>query len=47
MIANDVLDGKYFDVTEGAMWYHADYIYPYWAQHLNETIRIDAHIFYR
>ena len=47
VIANDVLEDKYFDLTEGAMWYHADYIYPYWAQHLNQTIHLDAHIFYR
>ena len=47
VIANDVIENKYFDITEGAMWYHADYIFPYWAQHLNHTIHLDAHIFYR
>ena len=47
VIANDVIENKYFDITEGAMWYHADYIFPYWAQHLNQTIHLDAHIFYR
>ena len=47
MIANDVIDGKYFDVTEGAMWYHTDYVNPYWNQHLNETVRVSDHIFYR
>ena len=47
VIANDVIEDKYFDITEGAMWYHADYIFPYWAQHLNQTIHLDAHIFYR
>ena len=47
-IADEVMNtDKYFDVTEGAMWYHADYIYPYWAQHLNQTILLHAHIFYR
>ena len=47
-IADEVMNtDKYFDVTEGAMWYHADYIYPYWARHLNQTIHLHAHIFYR
>jgi len=35
------------DITEGAMWYHADYILPYWAEHLNETVYINNHIFYK
>ena len=35
------------DITEGAMWYHANYIYPYWAKHLNETVVINEHIFYK
>ena len=46
-IANDIIDGHYFDLTEGSMWYHADYIHPYWADHLNQTIHLDTHIFYR
>ena len=46
-IAQDVLLDKYPDITEGATHYHADYIYPYWAQHLNETVTINNHIFYR
>ena len=33
------------DITECAMWYHADYILPYWAEHLNETVYINNHIF--
>ena len=32
------------DITQGAMWYHADYILPYWAEHLNETVYINNHI---
>jgi spore germination cell wall hydrolase CwlJ-like protein len=46
-LANQFLLTQPFDLTEGAMWYHADYIYPYWAQHLNETVHINAHIFYK
>ena len=53
-LANQILVGeKYditissFDITEGALWYHADYIRPYWADHLNQTVVIDNHIFYK
>ena len=46
-IANQYLQTPPFDLTEGALWYHADYIYPYWAQHLNETVQINNHIFYK
>ena len=35
------------DFTEGALWYHADYVYPYWADSLNKTSVIDNHIFYK
>ncbi len=46
-IAQDVLLDKYPDITEGATHYHADYIYPYWADSLNETVHINNHIFYK
>ena len=36
-----------FDVTEGAMWYHAVYANPDWASRLEKTVRINEHIFYR
>jgi len=39
--------GKFPDITEGATHYHADYIYPYWADTLNETVQITDHIFYK
>ena len=35
------------DFTEGALWYHADYVHPYWADSLNKTSVIDNHIFYK
>jgi spore germination cell wall hydrolase CwlJ-like protein len=46
-IADLVLTGKYKDITEGALWYHADYIYPYWADELEIVTQIDNHIFYK
>ena len=36
-----------FDVTEGAMWYHATYANPDWASRLEKTVRINDHIFYK
>ena len=46
-IANNFMMNEHPDITEGAMWYHAYYINPYWAKHLNETVQINAHIFYK
>ena len=36
-----------FDITEGSLWYHANYVNPYWAEHLTKVITINAHIFYK
>ena len=46
-IADLVLTGKYKDITEGELWYHADYILPYWADELEYVTQIEAHIFYK
>ena len=34
------------DETQGALWYHADYVSPGWATRLNESKRVGSHIFY-
>ena len=47
ILAERVLSGDWDDITEGALWYHADYIMPYWAYHLNRTVYINDHIFYK
>ena len=46
-IADLVLTGEYKDITEGALWYHADYIYTYWADELEKVTQIDNHRFYK
>lgn len=46
-IADLALTGKYKDITEGSLWYHADYILPYWAEQLEFVTQIDDHIFYK
>ena len=38
---------QYLDITDGALWYHADYIHPYWADHLERLVVIENHIFYK
>ena len=35
------------DITDGALFYHADYVKPRWAETMNVTARIDTHIFYK
>jgi len=35
------------DITDGALFYHADYVNPKWASTMDVTARIDAHIFYK
>lgn len=46
-IAELVLTDQYRDITENSLWYHADYIYPYWADELEYVTTIDEHIFYK
>ena len=47
LVARDVVQGRYGDITEGATHYHNDQVYPYWADSLNETVVINNHIFYK
>ena len=47
VVAQDVLMGKYPDITEGATHYHSIMVDPYWASSLNETVQITDHIFYK
>jgi len=46
-IADIALNSSNYDITEGALWYHADYIHPYWADHLTYVIQIETHKFYK
>lgn len=47
LIAQDVIMGKYPDITSGATHYHSIWVEPYWADSLNETVQITDHIFYK
>ena len=46
-IAEHVYIGNYKDVTNGAKFYHADYVRPSWGRAFARTTKIGAHIFYR
>lgn len=35
------------DITEGSMYYHADYVNPGWAKRMHKVVKIGSHIFYR
>lgn len=35
------------DPTHGALYYHANYVRPYWRRHFERTVQIASHIFYR
>ena len=39
-----VIDGE--DITDGATFYHADYVMPAWAKTKTKTVEIEDHIFY-
>ena len=35
------------DITDGSLYYHADYVEPFWSSYYERTMVIDDHIFYR
>ena len=47
--ARMILSGEvsFLDITDGALFYHADYVRPAWAKTKKRTIEIEDHIFYR
>jgi spore germination cell wall hydrolase CwlJ-like protein len=45
--ALSIVHGKRTNITGGADHYHAKYVKPYWAKHLELTCTIGQHIFYK
>ena len=47
--APSILSGEidFIDITDGATFYHADYVQPSWAKMKERTVKIENHIFYR
>ena len=46
-MAYDYIEGRGKDNTGGALWYHADYVNPWWNTHYQKTVKIGKHIFYK
>jgi spore germination cell wall hydrolase CwlJ-like protein len=46
-IADAVLYMEYQDISDGALWYHADYVRPGWSNNLEKVMVVDNHIFYK
>lgn len=46
-IAKDVYIGEIDDVTNGAQFYHATYVRPFWSRIFERTTKIGLHVFYR
>ena len=48
-IASSIVYNKFdfVDITDGATFYHADYVTPAWAKTKKKTVEIQDHIFYR
>ena len=46
-ITHKALSGMLVDVTDGATFYHATYVKPFWAKHKVLTVQINNHIFYK
>ncbi|MCB2106287.1 MAG: cell wall hydrolase [Rhodobacteraceae bacterium] len=40
-------DSSFVDPTDGALWYHADFVQPSWALGYESTTVIGTHVFYR
>jgi spore germination cell wall hydrolase CwlJ-like protein len=44
--AYDIYLGQVNDPTQGALWYHADYVSPKWSKALTMVTKIGQHLFY-
>jgi spore germination cell wall hydrolase CwlJ-like protein len=45
-LAQEIYLGGLKDTTDGALWYHAVYVKPYWSDILRQGDKIGQHIFY-
>ena len=45
-LADEILRGWHADPTGGALWYHANYVAPYWRGSFDKGPEIGQHVFY-
>ena len=45
-IANMAIDGVIYEETQGATFYHASYVDPYWIKELEFITKVGKHLFY-
>jgi len=46
-LASLLLETEVYDFTDGSNHYHSIKVRPYWADHLEQTMTIDGHVFYK
>lgn len=46
-LANYVMSDSSLRLTDAATHYHANYVSPFWSRHLQKTVSIGRHIFYK
>lgn len=46
IISEMLIEGKFDDITKGSIFYHADYVTPYWAAGKAVKLTVGDHIFY-
>ena len=47
LVAHKVVHGYVMDNTDGSVYYHANYVRPFWSKHYKHTVTLGSHIFYK
>ena len=47
VLSKKIINGTATDISEGATHYHAHYVNPYWAVHMQPVLEVGDHLFYR
>tara|TARA_R100001460_G_scaffold62069_1_gene102189 strand:+ start:55 stop:453 length:399 start_codon:yes stop_codon:yes gene_type:complete len=47
LVAHKVVHGYVKDNTDGSVYYHANYVKPFWSKHYRHTVTLGSHIFYK
>ena len=47
LVAHKVVHGYVKDNTDGSIYYHANYVRPFWSKHYDHTVTLGSHLFYK